>query len=324
MTTEKLSEVRELGRTGMRITPLGLGTAAFGGDDWPFTRGPQNDHESIGTIRRSIALGINWMDTAPVYGAGHAEDVVAQALEGTTVHPYVFTKVSMFLNPRGEITNSQKPETIRGEVDAILGRLHVDKIDLCQVHWPIPENEIEEGWRTLAELRDQGVIRHIGVSNFSVEQIERLNSIAAVETLQPQYSLVHPEAGQELLPYAKAHGIGVIIYSPMATGLLSGALNAERIRKLPKEHWRLRDEALQEPQLTRNLTLSHLLGEIGKEHGCSAGEVAIAWTLLNSAVTAAIVGARSPEQVDGLVTAANLRLSQSDIDRISTFLKEHP
>jgi aryl-alcohol dehydrogenase-like predicted oxidoreductase len=308
----------------MRITLLGLGTWAIGGGGWAFAWGPQDDKRSIDAIHRAGQLGINWIDTAPVYGTGHAEEIVAEALDQATTHPYVFTKVSFVWDSKRKIRSTQKPESIRGEVKASLKRLHVDKIDLCQVHWPDPEDEIVEGWRTLAELKDEGVLRHIGVSNFSVEQMEKVGAIAPVETLQPPYSLVHPEVENEILPYAKKHHIGVIVYSPMASGLLSGTMTAERIRKMPSDDWRRREEQFREPRLSRNLALAKLLEEIGREHECSTAEVAIAWTLLNPAVTAAIVGARSPEQVDGFIGAADLKLSRSDFERISSFVQEHP
>jgi aryl-alcohol dehydrogenase-like predicted oxidoreductase len=308
----------------MRITLVGLGTWAIGGGGWAFAWGPQEDKKSIKTIHRAGELGINWIDTAPVYGTGHSEEVVAQALDKVDPRPYVFTKVSMIWDNNRKVSSSQRPESIRSEVKASLKRLRVDKIDLCQVHWPEPEDEIEEGWRTLAELKDEGVLRHIGVSNFSVEQMEKVGAIAPVETLQPPYSLVYPEVEKEILPYAKQHGIGVIAYSPMASGLLSGTMTAERIRKMPSDDWRKRSKEFKEPRLSRNLALAGLLGEIGNEHGCSAGEVAIAWTLVNPAITAAIVGGRSPEQVDGFVGAATLKLGRSDLERITSFLREHP
>jgi aryl-alcohol dehydrogenase-like predicted oxidoreductase len=271
-----------------------------------------------------MQLGINWVDTAPVYGTGHAEETVAKALDGVAARPYVFTKVSLIWDSKRKVSSSQRSESIRSEVKASLKRLRVDKIDLCQVHWPRPENEIEEGWRTLAELKDAGMVRHIGVSNFSVPQMEKVSSIAPIETLQPPYSLVYPEVDKEILPYAKEHGIGVIVYSPMASGLLSGTMTAQRIREMPDDDWRRRDEQFKEPRLSRNLSLARLLGEIGKEHGSSAGEVAIAWTLQNPAVTAAIVGARSQEQVEGIVGAANIKLTKDDLERISKFVRENP
>jgi len=320
----KLSETREFGRTGMHITTVGLGTWAIGGGGWAFAWGPQDDRKSLAAIHRAMQLGINWVDTAPVYGTGHAEETVAKALDGVAARPYVFTKVSLIWDSKRKVSSSQRSESIRSEVKASLKRLRVDKIDLCQVHWPRPENEIEEGWRTLAELKDAGMVRHIGVSNFSVPQMEKVSSIAPIETLQPPYSLVYPEVDKEILPYAKEHGIGVIVYSPMASGLLSGTMTAQRIREMPDDDWRRRDEQFKEPRLSRNLSLARLLGEIGKEHGSSAGEVAIAWTLQNPAVTAAIVGARSQEQVEGIVGAANIKLTKDDLERISKFVRENP
>jgi aryl-alcohol dehydrogenase-like predicted oxidoreductase len=320
----KRFEIREFGRTGMKITNVGLGTWAIGGGGWSFAWGAQDDNESVEAIRRVIELDINWIDTAPVYGTGHAEEIVGKTLSGSRPPPYVFTKASFVWDSKRRVRSTQKAESMRMELDASLKRLRTDKLDLCQVHWPEPEGEIEEGWRTLAELKDEGKVLHIGVSNFSVEQMEKVSRIAPVETLQPPYSLVHPEAEKDVIPYAKAHNIGVIVYSPMAAGLLSGTMTEERIKRMPKDDWRQRDSEFRGARLRRNLALADLLGEIGKPYGRSAGEVAIAWTLLNPGVTAAIVGGRSAKQVDGFVGAADLKLTKDDIERITTFVRGNP
>ena len=317
--------MRELGRTGIAITPVGLGTWAIGGGGWEFAWGPQDDQRSTQTILRAAERGINWIDTAPAYGTGHAEEVVGKAVQTVPARPRVFTKVSLKWTADRRITHSLKADSIREEVDASRKRLRTDTIDLVQVHWPEPEGDIEEGWRTLAELKDRGLIRHIGVSNFNVEQMERAGAIAPVETLQPPYSLVAPDVEREILPYARSHGIGVIVYSPMGCGLLTGTMTAERVARMPADDWRRHDPDFREPRLSRHLALARLLGEIGKRHGGrSAAEVAVAWTLANPAVSAAIVGGRSPEQVDGFVGAMDLRLTHEDLVEIEAFRTARP
>jgi len=317
--------MRELGRTGIAITPVGLGTWAIGGGGWEFAWGPQDDQRSTQTILRAAERGINWIDTAPAYGTGHAEEVVGKAVQTVPARPRVFTKVSLKWTADRRITHSLKADSIREEVDASRKRLRTDTIDLVQVHWPEPEGDIEEGWRTLAELKDRGLIRHIGVSNFNVEQMERAGAITPVETLQPPYSLVAPDVEREILPYARLHGIGVIVYSPMGCGLLTGTMTAERVARMPADDWRRHDPDFREPRLSRHLALARLLGEIGKRHGGrSAAEVAVAWTLANPAVSAAIVGGRSPEQVDGFVGAMDLRLTHEDLVEIEAFRTARP
>jgi aryl-alcohol dehydrogenase-like predicted oxidoreductase len=316
---------RALGRTGIEITPIGLGTWAIGGGGWEFGWGPQDDARSRDAIDRAISTGINWIDTAPVYGTGHSEEVIGATLRGRSDRPHLFTKVSMRWDAQRRISHSLRAASIRAEVDESRRRLGVDRLDLVQVHWPEPEGEIEEGWRALAELKDRGLVAHIGVSNFDVAQMERVARIAPVETLQPPYSLVHPEVETEILPYARDHGIGVIAYSPMGTGLLTGTMTAERIGRMPADDWRRRSREFREPRLSRHLALARLLAEIGATHGGrSAGEVAIAWTLANPAVTGAIVGARSAEQVDGFRGALSLRLTPEELGRIQQFRQEHP
>lgn len=316
---------RELGRTGCTITPVGLGTWAIGGGGWEFAWGPQDDERSIQAIRRAQQRGIDWVDTAPAYGTGHAEEVVRRALAGLDPRPKAFTKCSLRWTADRQITHSLKAASIREEVEASRRRLGMDVLDLVQVHWPEPESDLEEGWRTLADLKDAGRIRHIGVSNFDVAQMERAAAVAPVETLQPPYSLVHPEAEDEILPYARAHRIGVIVYSPMGCGLLTGTMTAERVARMAADDWRRRDPEFREPRLSRHLALARVLADIGRRHGGrSAAEVAIAWTLTNPAVTGAIVGARSAEQVDGFVGAMDFRLTPEDLEQIRAFRAEHP
>lgn len=322
---ERNLALRDFGRTGFTITPIGLGTWAIGGGGWAFGWGPQDDERSVEAIRRACELGVDWIDTAPVYGLGHAEEVVRKGVAGLDRRPRIFTKVGFRWGADRRTVNSLKADSIREEVKASRKRLGVDTIDLVQVHWPQPESDIEEGWRTLAELKDQGVVRHIGVSNFNVAQMERAAAIAPVETLQPEYSLVHPDAEQEILPYARTHRIGVIAYGPMGYGLLTGAITAERVARMPSDDWRRRDDEFKEPRLSRHIALARLLADIGKQHGGrSSAEVALAWVLANPAVTGAIAGGRSAEQVDGFAGAMSLRLTPEDLERVQTFRAEHP
>jgi len=317
-------KTRQFGNTDMHITPIGFGTWALGGGGWAFGWGPQDDEQSIAAIHRALDLGINWIDTAAVYGLGHSEEIVARALKDRSERPYVFTKCSRVWDENGEIRSSLKAQSIRRECEDSLRRLQVDVIDLYQVHWPMPESELEEGWETMAQLKDEGKVRYIGACNFNVEQMRRAMRIAPISTLQPPYSLVKPEVEKEILPFCEEQDIGVIVYSPMMSGLLSGSMTRERIAKLPDDDWRKRDPEFQEPRLSRNLALVEQLQEIGYMHSRSPGEVAIAWTLHNPAVTAAIVGARRPEQVDSIIGAAEFRLTEAEFDQIEEFRKEHP
>jgi aryl-alcohol dehydrogenase-like predicted oxidoreductase len=314
-------QTRQLGTTALSITPLGFGSWAVGGGGWQFGWGSQDDGESIAAINRALDLGINWIDTAAVYGLGHSEEIVAKALKGRTERPYIFTKCSMIWDGQGSISHSLKRESIRREVEDSLRRLQVEAIDLYQIHWPDPDVDIEEGWSTLSELKREGKVRYIGASNFGVEQLQRAMKIDRVDSLQPRYSLIHPEVEDKVLPFCESNGIGVIVYSPMMSGLLSGRMTQERISNLPEDDWRKNNPEFQQPRLYRNLWLAELLKNIGRHHGLSAGEIAIAWTLRLSAVTSAIVGGRSPDQVDGIVGAANFRLSEDEIDGIDRFAR---
>jgi len=317
-------KTRQFGNTDMHITPIGFGTWALGGGGWAFGWGPQDDEQSIAAIHRALDLGINWIDTAAVYGLGHSEEIVARALKDRSERPYVFTKCSRVWDENGEISSSLKAQSIRRECEDSLRRLQVDVIDLYQVHWPMPESELEEGWETMAQLKDEGKVRYIGACNFNVEQMRRAMRIAPISTLQPPYSLVKPGVEEEILPFCEEQEIGVIVYSPMMSGLLSGSMTRERIAKLPDDDWRKRDSEFQEPRLSHTLALVEQLQEIGYMHSRSPGEVAIAWTLHNPAVTAAIVGARRPEQVDSIIGAAEFRLTEAEFDQIEEFRKEHP
>jgi aryl-alcohol dehydrogenase-like predicted oxidoreductase len=315
MSTAQMTTT-QLGETGMQITRVGFGAWAIGGGAWEFGWGPQDDRESIDAIVHALDQGINWIDTAAAYGFGHSEEVVRQALAATDREPYVFTKASLLDDGSGNVVHSLKRDSILREAGDSLKRLGVDAIDLYQVHWPDPDPDIEEGWAALAELKEQGLVRHIGVSNFDVEQLRRAQQIAPVETLQPPYSLVEPAVEQEILPFAEREGIGVIVYSPMGSGLLTGKMTRERIANLPDNDWRGRDPRFNEPALSRHLAVVERLEDVAERHDSTPGAVAIAWTLRNPAVDAAIVGFRRPDQVDDLVGAAALELSDDDIAEI--------
>jgi aryl-alcohol dehydrogenase-like predicted oxidoreductase len=303
---------KRLGNSDMEITSIGVGAWAMGGGGWAFAWGPQDDDESIAAIHEALDGGVNWIDTAAVYGLGHSEEVVARALEGRSNRPYVFTKCERIWNEKREIQKSLKADSIRRECEASLRRLKVDAIDLYQIHWPEPEEDIEEGWGAMAKLKEEGKVRWIGVSNFNKAQMERCRKIAPITSLQPPYSAVSPEIEAETLPYCLEHGIGVIVYSPMKSGLLTGAMTKERVAALPEDDFRKRALAFQEPNLTKNLALADKMKEIGARHGRSAGEVAIAWTLRHPALTAAIVGMRSAAQARGVLGALEFRLSDAE------------
>ena len=292
----------------------------MGGGGWAFAWGPQDDNESIAAIHAALDHGVNWIDTAAVYGFGHSEEVVGRAIAGRARRPYIFTKCERLWNDRGEILKSLKRDSIRREIEGSLSRLNVETIDLYQIHWPEPVDEIEEGWAAMAELKKEGKVRWIGVSNFNAEQMERIRPIAPITSLQPPYSAVSPEIETEILPYAQRHNIGVIVYSPMRNGLLSGSMTKERVAAFPADDFRRRSPHFQEPNLSRNLELVEVLRAIGARHGRSPGEVAIAWTLRHPAVTGAIVGMRSAQQVQGIIGAAEFRLSAADIDEIQQFI----
>jgi aryl-alcohol dehydrogenase-like predicted oxidoreductase len=318
-------QTRKLGNSDLHITPVGYGAWAIGGSGWQFAWGSQDDNDSIAAIHRSLELGVNWIDTAAVYGLGHSEEVVARALKSWPgPRPYVFTKCGLRWDSRGNVRKTLSADSIRREVEDSLRRLAVDVIDLYQIHWPPdPDSaELEEGWSMLAHLQRQGKIRWIGVSNFNVQQLRRAQAIAPVTSLQPQYSLVHRDVESQVLPYCRREDIGVIVYSPMASGLLSGAMTRERAAKLPKDDWRKNHPDFTEPNLSRNLALVERLQEIAGRHNRSAGEVAIAWTLHLPAVTGAIVGARNARQAEGVMRAGELRLTDKEVIEIEGLFAE--
>lgn len=318
-------QTRRLGNSDMHITPIGFGAWAIGGGGWAFAWGTQDDADSIAAIREALDLGINWIDTAAVYGLGHSEEVVAKALDGVKDRPFVFTKCARVWDANRQIGKSLKAASIRRECEDSLRRLKVERIDLYQVHWPEPEEDIEEGWQTMVKLKEEGKVRWIGVSNFSAEQMDRVSKYGPITSLQPPYSMIRPEVEESILPYCLANNIGVIAYSPMASGLLTGAMTRERVAALPADDWRKeKNKHYQEPLLSRNLRLVDLLKSIGSRHGKAAGEVAIAWVLRLPAVTGAIVGARRPGQLKELIGAADWRLAPAEIEEIQGFLKANP
>jgi len=315
-------ETRVLGNSNLQITRIGVGAWAMGGGGWTWSWGPQDDEESIAAIKQALDLGINWIDTAAVYGLGHSEEVVARALKGRSNRPYIFTKCERVWDERGKIGGSLKAESIRRECEDSLRRLQMDVIDLYQIHWPEPDADIEEGWTEMARLREEGKVRFIGVSNFTVQQMKRAMKIAPITSLQPPYSLVAREVEEDILPFCMRNNIGVIVYSPMYSGLLAGAMTRQRIANLAPDDWRRRDQNFQEPNLSRNLRLVEVLREVGKRHGRTPGEVAIVWTLHNQAVTGAIVGVRSPEQVRGIIGATQFRLNDKEVMEIEDALEQ--
>ena len=305
-----------LGATGMEISRVGCGAWAIGGAGWWHAWGDQDDEQSIAAIRRAVDLGINWVDTAPIYGLGHSEEVVGRALQGLDDRPYVFTKASLY-EKDGAVAHSLERDSIRREVEASLTRLQLDVIDVYQVHWPDPDEDVEEGWTTFAELKAEGLVRHIGVSNFDVAQLRRAQAIAPVETLQPPYSLLERGIEDEILPFCQQEGIGVVCYSPMASGLLSGAMTRERIAALPDNDWRKHDARFNEPELSRNLAIVARLQTVADRHDTTPGAIAVAWTLHHPAVHGSIVGFRRPDQVEPLLTAGTIELTDDDLATIA-------
>ena len=312
---------KKLGNPDLSITPLGLGAWAIGGGDWQFGWGAQDDTDSIASIHRALELGINWIDTAPIYGLGHSEEVVARALaDWTGERPHVFTKCGMIWDDQRNVGYSLRADSVRRECEASLRRLQVDVIDLYQIHWTAEHmGETLEGWRTLAELQREGKVRWIGVSNASVEEMEKMEAIAPITSLQPHYSLMRRDVENSQLPWCQAHGVGTIVYSPMGSGMLTGTMTRERLAALPENDWRRKDDRFKEPKLSENLAIVERLRAVGERHGRPPGEVAIAWTLHNPAVTAAIVGARNAKQVDGFIGAMDFRLTDGEAREVAGY-----
>ncbi len=325
MTTSTVSQsLGTLGNSDLHLTPIGFGAWAIGGGNWEFAWGPQDDTESIAAINRALDLGINWIDTAAIYGLGHSEEIVGRVLKTASRKPLVFTKCSMRWRSDRTIYRSLKADSLREELEGSLRRLGVDVIDLYQIHWPDPESELEEGWEALNKFKGEGKVRWIGVSNFSAEQMKRVQKIAPITSLQPPYSMLRRAVEKEILPYSQANRIGVINYSPMVSGLLTGKMTAERVASFPADDWRRRSPEFNEPRLSRNLKLVELLREIGSGHGVTPGVVAVAWTLHHPAITAAIVGGRSAQQVEEMTSALEFRLSEEEYTRINAFLEKNP
>jgi len=324
METSTSIQLKSLGNSDLKLTPIGFGAWAIGGGNWDFAWGAQDDNESIGAIRQALDEGINWIDTAAIYGLGHSEEIVGKAIRGSAYKPLIFTKCSMRWDSERKIYRSLKAASVAEELEGSLRRLGVETIDLYQIHWPNPDEEIEEGWGELARQQKAGKIRWIGVSNFNVAQLNRAQAIAPITSLQPPYSMLRPAIEQEILPYCLENGIGVINYSPMVSGLLTGRMSAERVAQMPADDWRRKAQEFNEPRLSRNLRLVELLREIGAAHGVEPGVVAVAWTLHHPAITAAIVGGRSAGQVNGMATALHFRLSDEQYRRIGEFLAANP
>lgn len=323
-STKAEIQTKNLGNSEMELTSIGLGAWAIGGGEYAFGWGSQDEAESIAAIQKAIDVGVNWIDTAAIYGLGRSEEVVGKALRQMDGEiPYVFTKCSMRWNEKREIYRSLTAEGVRWECEQSLRRLGIETIDLYQIHWPQPEEEIEEGWGALQDLIKEGKIRYAGVSNFSVAQMERVQKIAPITSLQPPFSLINQKVAAEVLPFCERNNIGVINYSPMQSGLLTGKMTAERVAAMPDDDWRKNNANFKSPKLEKHLALAKLLTEIGVRHKVETGVVAVAWTLANSAVTAAIVGARSPEQVMGTADALTFRLSADEVKAIDAFVNKN-
>jgi aryl-alcohol dehydrogenase-like predicted oxidoreductase len=313
---------RRLGSTDLNLTTVGLGTWAMGGP-WQFGWGPQDDDEALGAIRKALELGINWIDTAPAYGLGHSEELIGKVLKQTKKKPIIATKCGLLWNEKKEKVPHLKGESIRKECHASLKRLGVETIDLYQMHWPDPDEDVEEAWEEMAKLKGEGKVRYIGVCNFNVEQLERIQKIADVASLQPPYSMLHREAEDELLGYCSRNNIGVVVYSPMQRGLLTGKFSQERLAALPLDDHRRRSPDFQEPQFTATLQLVDKLRPIAERNSKTLAQLAISWVLRRDEVTAAIVGARRPEQIAETAPASDWNLSEKDIKEIEKLLTQH-
>ena len=313
-------QTRKLGWTDLDLSIVGLGTWAIGGSGWKYAWGPQDDRESVSTIRHALELGINWIDTAPAYGLGHSEEVVGKALKELRDKPIVATKCSRVWGKDGSLSGCLKKESIRSEVEASLRRLKIDVIDLYQIHWPVPDEDTEEAWSTIGDLIKEGKVRYAGVSNFSVEQLKRIQPIHPVASLQPPYSMIERGTEEELLDRCSANNIGVIVYSPMQKGILTGNFTRGRVRNLPEDDHRREDRHFREPELSANLELVEGLRPIAEKSGRTLAQLAIAWVIRRSEVTAAIVGARHPFQIEETVGAADFMLSKEDIAAIDMLL----
>jgi len=318
---------RRLGRTDMQITPVGFGAWAIGGGDWSFGWGGQDDRDSVAAIRHAVERGVNWIDTAAIYGLGHSEEVVRAALKEIPAQrrPYVFTKCGLIWDDNNRKASPKRvgaPDSIRREVENSLRRLGLERIDLYQMHWPPKDGaRIEDYWRTLLDLKAEGKVRAVGLSNHNVAQLEAAERIGHVDTLQPPFSAIRREFAAAELPWCREHETGVIVYSPMQAGLLTGAFSEQRAKALPADDWRSRDDEFTGEKLTRNLKLAATMKAVAERHGTTGASVAVAWTLAWPGVTGAIVGARAPEQIDGWIDAATLSLTRADLEEIAATIK---
>ena len=314
-------QTRQLGYTDLNLTTVGLGTWAMGGP-WLYGWGPQDDDEAIAAILRALELGVNWIDTAAIYGLGHSEELVGEALKRTSFKPIIATKCSLRWNEQSQRICCLKAESIREECHASLKRLGIEVIDLYQVHWPEPDEDLEECWEELARLIDEGKVRYIGVSNFNIEQIERVKKIHPVASLQPSYSMIRRGVEEQLLGYCAENNIGVVAYSPMGRGLLTGKFSQERLAGLPLDDHRRKSPEFHEPQFTATLELVDKLRLIAERNGKTLAQLVIAWVLRRSEVTSAIVGARRPEQIEETAPASDWNLAEEDIEEIEQLLAE--
>lgn len=314
-------EQRKLGYSDLQLSTMGLGTWAMGGGDWKFGWGPQDDRSSTAAIHKALDEGINWIDTAAIYGHGRAEEVVGDAVKGIRNSVIIATKCGrVWEGEDRDIGKSLRAKSIRREVDASLKRLRTDVIDLYQIHWPEPDEEIEEGWGTIAELIREGKVRYAGVSNFNLEQLKRAQAIHPITSLQPPYNMLRREIEQEIVAYCGDNQIGIIAYSPMQAGLLTGTFTTERAAQLPESDWRSRHPFFNEPLLSKHLAMVEHLREVARQKNCTLSQLVLAWVLRLPEMTSAIVGARSPEQIRETAQAGDVHLSQAEIEKIEGIL----
>ncbi len=315
-------QTRQLGKDGPQITEIGLGAWAIGGP-WAWGWGEQDDDLSIRTIHRALELGINWIDTAAVYGLGHGEEVVGRAVNGRRREVFIATKCGLVWDDRGRVRNDTRPESIRRECEDSLRRLNTDYIDLYQIHWPNDQVPVEDSWGELVRLKEEGKVRYIGVSNFGVELLERCQAIHPVQSLQPPYNMVHREVEREILPWCQAHEVGVIAYSPLQSGLLTGKFTRDFLQTLPEDDWRRKQThfLFRETLFSRALEFVDGIRPIAEKHGKTVAQLAIAWVLMHPAITGAIVGARRPDQIEQNVGGAGWRIPEEDMQAIEAIYR---
>lgn len=314
-------KTRQLGDTDLNLTTIGLGTWAIGGP-WQFGWGRQDDDQAVAAIFGALEAGINWIDTAPIYGLGHSEELVAKALKQTSAKPFIATKCSLIWDEKREVINCLKYQSIIDECHASLKRLDIETIDLYQIHWPQPPEDIEQAWQAMAELKQQGKVRYLGVSNFNIEQMELIKKIAPIDSLQPPYSMLHRQVEEEVLTYCDKNNIGVVAYSPMQRGLLTGKFSAERLASLSDDDHRKNSSEFQEPQFSLTMDLVVKLQKIAERNNMTMAQLAISWVLRRGEVTSAIVGARNPKQIKETASAADYEINAEDIEKIETLLAQ--